>query len=139
MGYIKYALSKTGWFPKYEPKPADVSEASGKIFQIKLIQKGYYYIFPEKHVSDKRVKLEDLIALFDVFASNGIILRPHYSEFYHEFVFRIPNKGQKFIQRVKGLNESGVNSTTVYQNITEEYTKEKQKSASNLQNKARSK
>lgn len=57
MGYIKYALSKTGWFPKYEPKSADVSEASGKIFQIKLIQKGYYYIFPEKHVSDKRVKL----------------------------------------------------------------------------------
>lgn len=139
MGYMKYALSKTGWFPKYEPKPADVSEASGKISKILPIEKGYYYIFPEKHVSDKRVKLEDLIALFDVFASNGIILRPHWSKYFNCFVLRFPNNGQKFIQRVKKLNDSGVNSTTVYQNITEEYAEEQQKSALNLQNKTRSK
>ena len=97
MGYTKYLLSKTGWFPKLEPSVADVLNAADKVFEINTHQNGYYYVVPS------RSNFSYLRALADLFASNGVILRPHKSKHYGCFVFRVPANGQQFIRDVRRL------------------------------------
>ena len=118
MGYMKYVLSKTGWFPKLEPNVADVLEAANKVFEIKTHENGYYYVIPS------RGNLSYLRTLADLFASNGVILRPHKSKHYGYFVFRVPANGQQFIRDVRRLREKP-NDREEYKKFCEEYAQRK--------------
>lgn len=99
MGYVRYVLSQTGLFPRWEPNAASALEAAGKISEIKDEQNGYYYILSDRY------NLSYLCSVFEIFASNGVILRPYKSKDDGRFVFRVPNNGQQFIKDVKHLNE----------------------------------
>ncbi|MBR6363527.1 MAG: hypothetical protein IKS08_00345 [Alphaproteobacteria bacterium] len=100
MGYAKYVLSQTGLFPRWEPNAAGALDAANKVFEIKYHENGYYYIIPSK------TDLRYLYDMVDIFASNGVILRPHKSGHYRCFVFRVPNNGQQFIKDVRHLIEN---------------------------------
>ncbi len=118
MGYAKYVLSKTGWFPKLEPNTGDVLDAACKVFEINTHKNGYYYIVPS------RSNLSYLRVLADLFASNGVILRPHKSKHYGCFVFCVPANGQQFIKDVRRLMKKP-NDREEYQKFCEEYAKRK--------------
>ena len=114
MSYTKYLLSKTGWFPKLEPNVADVLNAANKVFEINTHENGYYYIVPSHN------NLSYLRTLADLFSSNGVILRPHKSNHYSGFVFRVPANGQQFIRDVRRLMEKP-NDREEYRKFCEEY------------------
>lgn len=116
MGYMKYVLSKTGWFPKLEPNAADVLNAAGKVFEINTHENGYYYIIPSRN------NLSYLCDMVDLFASNGVILRPHTSKHYDCLVFRVPANGQQFIRDVRRLKQKP-NDHEEYRKFSEEYDK----------------
>jgi len=118
MGYVKYVLSKTGWFPKLEPNAADVLDAADKVFEINTHENGYYYIVPSRN------NLSYLRNMVDLFASNGVILRPHKSDHYSCFVFRVPANGQQFIRDVRRLKEKP-NDHEEFRKFKEEYDKRK--------------
>ena len=117
MSYTKYVLSKTGWFPKWEPGANEVLDAANKVFEVKAKPNGYFYIFPQKN------DLRYLRELVEIFKSNGIILRPHYSKHYGTFVFRVPNDGQRFVRDVMRVN----NDRGEFQNVLKEYEKREHK------------
>lgn len=118
MGYAKYVLSKTGWFPRLEPNAADALEAAGRVFEINTHKNGYYYIVPS------RDNWSYLCNLADIFASNGVILRPHKSRHYGCVVFRVPANGQQFIKDVRRLMEKP-NDHDEYLDFCKEYEQRK--------------
>ena len=114
MSYTKYLLSKTGWFPKLEPNAADALNAASRVFEINTHENGYYYVVPSRN------DWSYLRTLADLFASNGVILRPHRSKHYGSFVFRVPADGQQFIKDVRRLMEKP-NDREEYRKFCEEY------------------
>lgn len=103
MVYMKYLLSKTGWFPKWERDVSDVLTAAVNSFDVKNIvtSRGwkYYYIIPKSY------KTRYLYDLSRVFRANGVLLRPHKSHNYNSVVFRVPNHGQPFMRDVMRVNK----------------------------------
>ena len=117
MGYTKYVLSKTGWFPRFNPCANDVLEAANKVFEIKLKENGYYYIFPDRY------NIKYLRELVNIFASNGVILRPYKSHHYRCICFRVPNYGQTFMHDVHQVYKNRDN----FHKVMQEYNNHKQR------------
>ncbi len=111
MVYMKYVLSKTGWFPKWERGVEDVLSAASMVFDVKNVvtpsDRHFYYVI----LSDKSFRnIHDVLRLF---RANGVILRPHRSHKYSGVVFRVPNHGQKFMRDVMRVNQDIDNFQTV--------------------------
>ena len=121
MGYGKYLLSKTGLFPSLDPVAEDVLNAADKVFEVKDVvtsrRDRYFYIIPESY---KKAYISELMSIF---SSNGIILRPHHSKHYNCLLFRVPNRGQKFMYDVMRV----CNNSKEFQNVLQEYVTRKQK------------
>lgn len=107
MVYMKYILSKTGLFPKWEPKIEDVLYAATKAHEVKYVitprRHGFYYVIPANY---------DIRYLYDltrVFRANGIILRPHRSHNYNSVVFRVPAHGKHFMRDVMRVSQDADN------------------------------
>ena len=102
MGYMKYLLYKTGWFPKCEPNVSDVLEVAIAVHEIKEVVtpngRAYFYVFP---ASQDVTYLKNLMRLF---RSNGVVLLPHRSRHYEGWVLRVPNHKQKFMLNVMRVN-----------------------------------
>lgn len=102
MGYLKYLLYKTDHFPKYEPDVADVLNTAIKVHEVKLVTtpngRQYFYVFP------MRRDWSYLSEILRLFASNGIILRPHRSHHYEGMVLRVPDRGQEFMKNVMDVS-----------------------------------
>ena len=121
MGYMKYLLYKTGWFPKYEPAVSDVLDAAVKVHAVKTVvtPKGrhYFYVFPMRK---DWTYVADLMRLF---RSNGVILRPHRSLHYRGLVLRVPNRDQEFMNNVMNVS----NDTDEFQKLVlQKYAKDHQ-------------
>lgn len=103
MVYMKYLLSKTGWFPKWEPEISDVLKAASMIYEVKNIvtpnKNRYYYVIPNNY------SIRHMWDMLRVFRANGVILRPHRSRKYRELLFRVPNHGQQFMQDVMRVSQ----------------------------------
>lgn len=110
MSFVKYALSKTGLFPKWEPQITDVMNAADLVFEIHRA-KGDYYIVPA--VLHRR----DILKLMRIFRDNGVFLRPHNSRHFSCFVLRVPIRNQKFIKRVISVKQDSNN----FQKLLAEY------------------
>lgn len=102
MVYMKYLLSKTGMFPKWEPQVSDVLRAAFQAHEIKNVitpsGKSYYYVIP----ADSNFR--HVYELVRVFRANGIILMPHRSRKYNSIVFRVHNRGQRFMYDAMRVN-----------------------------------
>lgn len=111
MVYMKYVLSKTGWFPKWERGVEDVLSAASMVFDVKpvITPRGryYYYVIPNDH------GIRYVHNMLRLFRANGVILRPHRSRKYSSVVFRVPIRGQQFMHDVKRVNEDVDNFQTV--------------------------
>lgn len=102
MVYMKYLLSKTGLFPKWEPQISDVLRAAFQSHEIKNVVtprgKYYYYVIPMNS------NLRHMYELARVFRANGVILLPHKSRKYDTVVFRVRNHGQPFMRDAMRVN-----------------------------------
>ena len=103
MSYMKYILSKTGRFPQWKPRVEDVLDAATRAHEVKNIvtpsRNWYYYVIPASY------NVRYLYDLVRVFSANGIILRPHKSHNYGSIIFRVPNRGQKFMRDVTRVSQ----------------------------------
>lgn len=111
MAGIKYLLSKTGLFPKWEPQAADVLRAAFRAHEVKIVVKShgrrYYYVIPFDY------NVEHIREMVGVFSSNGVWLRPCISPDDGEIVFRVRDRGQEFMRDVMRVNENANNFQTV--------------------------
>lgn len=111
MVYMKYVLSKTGWFPKWERGVEDVLSAASMVFDVKNVvtpsDRHFYYVI----LSDKSFR--NIHNVLRLFRANGVILRPHRSHKYSGVVFRVPNYGQQFMRDVMRVNQDIDNFQTV--------------------------
>ena len=107
MVYMKYVLSKTGWFPKWERGVEDILDAASMVYDVKNIvtphENYYYYVMPNNY------SIRHLHGMLRLFRANGIFLRPHKSREYSGLVFRVPNHGQQFMQDVMRVTQDANN------------------------------
>lgn len=98
MVFIKYILSKTGLFPKWEPQVSDVLEVALDSCEVKCVKtpRGvkYFYVIPAFINSEVSAKI------LRKCRANGVFLRPHYSEHYNMTVYRVRDRGQQFMRDV---------------------------------------
>ena len=98
MVYMKYVLSKTGWFPKWERGVEDILDAASMVYDVKNVvtphENHYYYVMTDNY------SIRHLHGMLRLFRANGVFLRPHKSREYSGRVFRVPNHGQQFMQDV---------------------------------------
>ncbi|MBO4480190.1 MAG: hypothetical protein J5742_01010 [Alphaproteobacteria bacterium] len=127
MDFIKYTLSKTGWFPKWEPQITDVMDAANLVFEVHQVKGRYYYIIPSV------LNRQGLLKLMRIFRSNGILLRPHHSRNFSCFVFRVPLRNQQFIRNVMLVKDNQDN----FQKLLAEYNNAKQSRSHNIFKRAR--
>ena len=96
MIFMKYVLSKTGLFPKWQPQVSDVLKVALDSYEIKHIKTRhgahYFYVIPS--YSDRRL-VADLVRTF---RANGVILHAHYSKHYGMKVYRVRDRGQQFMR-----------------------------------------
>ncbi|MBQ6736757.1 MAG: hypothetical protein IJQ90_04735 [Alphaproteobacteria bacterium] len=113
MVYMKYLLGQTGLFPKWEPKVEDVLYAASCVRDVKHIvtprRNHYYYVRPNAY------DIRSVYSMLPVFRANGVILRPHRSHNYHSIVFRVPNRGQRFMHDVMRVTSDSENFHKVLQ------------------------
>lgn len=107
MVYMKYILSKTGWFPKWERGIEDVLNAASMVYDVKDVvtprRNRYYYVIPNDY------NIRHMWDMLRVFRANGVILRPHRSGNYNSLVFRVPNHGQRFMRDVMRVSQDADN------------------------------
>ena len=107
MVYMKYVLSKTGWFPKWERGVEDILDAASMVYDVKNIvtphKNHYYYVMTDNY------SIRHLHGMLRLFRANGIFLRPHKSREYSGLVFRVPNHGQRFMQDVMRVTQDANN------------------------------
>lgn len=115
MIYMKYLLAKTGMFPKWEPQVSDVLCAAFRAHEIKLVTnkhgREYYYVMPMTHNTQQAYEMVRM------FRANGVILRPCHDKENNRFVFRVRNRGQRFMHNVMRVNENANN----FQDVMAEY------------------
>ena len=115
MIYMKYLLAKTGMFPKWTPQVSDVLCAAFRAHEVKLVTtkhgREYYYIMPMTHNTQQAYEMVRM------FRANGVILHPRWDGENKRFVFRVRNRGQRFMHNVMRVNENANN----FQDVMAEY------------------
>lgn len=114
MYYTKYWLSKTGMFPKWEPRVSDVLCAAFRAYDIRRITtpRGhkYYCVIPDS------CNFKDIYGMLVLFRANGVILMPKMpkkSNFVRSPVFWVRDRGQRFMHDVMRVNQNANNFQTV--------------------------
>jgi hypothetical protein len=104
MVFMKYVLSKTGLFPKWEPQVSDVLEVALDAHEVKRVTtpRGakYFYVIPAFTNREVNVKI------IQKCRANGILLRPHYSAHYNMTVYRVRDRGQQFMRDVTEVSRN---------------------------------
>ena len=98
MIFMKYVLSKTGLFPKWEPQVSDVLEVALNSHEVKRVRTKrrikYFYIIP---MMSNAAVVDSLVRKC---RANGVILRRHYSKHYNTIVYRVRDRDQQFMRDV---------------------------------------
>ncbi|MBQ6736758.1 MAG: hypothetical protein IJQ90_04740 [Alphaproteobacteria bacterium] len=116
MVYMKYLLGKTGLFPKYKPQACDVLSAAFRACDVKDVVNShgrrFYYVTPMNY------NIRHMYDMVRVFRANGVFLRPcRDNENGGSIMFRVPNRGQRFMRDVMRVNENAGN----FQSVLAEY------------------
>lgn len=103
MVFMKYVLSKTGLFPKWEPQVSDVLEVALDAHDVKRVTTShgakYFYVIPAFTNREVNAKI------IQKCRANGILLRPHYSAHYNMTVYRVRDRGQQFMRDVMHVSQ----------------------------------
>lgn len=104
---VKYFLSKTGLFPKWEPQVNDVLEVALESYEVKRVTtphgEKYFYVFPAFANSEVASKIVRKCR------ANGVILHRHHSRHYDTYVYRVRDRGQRFMHDVMRVSQHAGN------------------------------
>ena len=96
---IKYRLSQTGFFPRFEPSVSDVELGAESVHFIKHLRNRHggwrWYIWPTAW------NWKNVRELKRLFRANGVSLHMHYSRKYQEWVLFAVDRDQSFLSDVK--------------------------------------
>jgi len=120
---VKYLLSKTGLFPKWEPDVYDVLKAAFMAYEIRKTRnargKKYFCIIP----SDRDMK--EIYRMAHVFRRNGVFLIPKLPKETNRtqtLVFWVRDRGQQFMCDATRVNQNANN----FQQILQRYGQRKE-------------
>ena len=120
---VKYVLSKTGLFPKWEPQISDVLEVALNSHTVKRVHtpRGvkYFYIIPAMSNS------ATVSSIVNKCRANGIILHRHYSNHYNMAVYRVRDRGQQFMCDVADVSCNASNFQKIMDTRMRERAKKK--------------
>ncbi len=124
MVFMKYVLSRTGFFPGCEPDVSDVLSAVRCVQDLKNLHdnRGVWYWY----VKPKVWNAKSVMHMMRLFRANGVFLRPHRSKNYNEWFLVVRDRNQHFINDVDTVYRNPLSITDVKEHRKKEIAKRRE-------------